>query len=558
MTLFTRHKYRQYLFGLLLTATCFFQHCNTQLAGGTSTTDNPKIVGTIIGDDHQVAPNTQVILLPENFNPLHDNTDIVIDTTDNHGRYELPVSHHGVFNIQAMHLVKKTRLLIQGITIPAGEDSIKIADAALNTTGFIKVELPDSINRTYGYLYIPGTTIIKSLAGTGTHVLLDSVPAANLPSVCYETKDISEPTVLRYNIEVLSGDTTIESMPFWKYSHRISFNTTSSGAAINGNVLNFPVLIRLSSSNFHFGEAQQHGEDIRFTKSDNRALPYEIERWNGTVQQAEIWVKIDTVHGNDSTQSIIMYWGNPNISASTNSMPVFDSSDGFKGVWHLSETSGSVAVDASNNSFSGTYNGGLPQNESCPSGICQKVTKPDSDYVDMGDVLNPGIKNISMGIWVKRASLGTQQALISKTIGNGPSATYGFLFSIDLLNFPHFYLISGGSQWGDNGAFDVSGNLTVTDSSEWHYLFVSIDRSDNNNCKLYVDGIERTGTIRGDISSVTDVVNTCHLRVGTEYDNNYSFRGSLAEPNIAFVTRSADWVKLSFMNQKDKDALLKW
>jgi hypothetical protein len=174
----------------------------------------------------------------------------------------------------------------------------------------------------------------------------------------------------------------------------------------------------------------------------------------------------------------------------------------------------------------------------------------------MGNVLNPGVKNISVGVWVKPAAFGVQQALIAKTNGDGPSAVYGYLLSIDLLNLPHFYLISGGSTWGDDGTFDVSSNLAITDSAVWHYVFVAVDRSNNNRCKMYVDGIDRTGTVRGNVSRVADVANVLHLRVGTENDNNYSFRGAVGEATVAFTARSADWVKLSYMNQKDGDRLV--
>jgi hypothetical protein len=49
-----------------------------------------------------------------------------------------------------------------------------------------------------------------------------------------------------------------------------------------------------------FSQAQFGGSDIRFTKADNTFLPYEIERWDSAHSQAEIWVKVDTVFGNDS------------------------------------------------------------------------------------------------------------------------------------------------------------------------------------------------------------------------------------------------------------------
>jgi len=251
-----------------------------------------------------------------------------------------------------------------------------------------------------------------------------------------------------------------------------------------------------------------------------------------------------------------MYWGNKNAVNTSSSAAVFDTSSGFEGVWHLGETSGTIARDASHNGYTGIYKGGLPDGISSPLGISQYIARPDTDYIEMGNVLNIGANNISIGLWVKRASFGTQQALIAKTNGNGPSTGYGYLFSIDLFNYPHFYMASGGANFGDDSVFDVASNLTITDSTAWHYLLVSVDRSDNTHCKMYVDGIDRTGVIRGNISSVANVTNALNLHFGTESDDNYSFSGFMSDVTIAFTARSADWVKLSYMNRKVNDALV--
>jgi hypothetical protein len=340
-------------------------------------------------------------------------------------------------------------------------------------------------------------------------------------------------------------------------SMRIILNTSHSGADVSGNVYGFPILVRLNSSNFDFSSAQIDGRDIRFTKPDNTMLPYEIERWDAALQLAEIWVKVDTVYGNDSAQAIMMNWGNSTEISESNSVRVFDSINGFEGVWHLSETSGTVAADASHNDFNGIYRGGLPRSELGPSGICQDILRPDTDYIDIGNVLNPGMKNFAFSVWFKRGTLGTQQALIAKTNGNSPSPEYGYLLNFDSDNFPHIYMATGGTNWYSDSTFNVLSNLAITDTT-WHYVFVVIDRSDNVRCKMYLDGIDRTGKTGGDITHISSVSNTLNFRIGTENDNNCSFSGAISEVTFAFTVRSADWVKLCYMNQKELDVLVKW
>ena len=549
---------RQYLLGFIVVISCFFGTCSNQLAGGTSTTDNPKIFGVIIGDDQQPAQNTQVVLLPQNYNPLIDSATLIANTTDANGRYVLPVFHNGVYNIQAVNLVKSTRLLIQKIAVTEADDSVQVNVDTLKHSGTIKVELPDSIDRTNGYIYIPGTTIFTLLADTGSQVMLNSVPAATLPTVCYSTRNTTDPTVLRHSVIVSPDSTTVVAMTEWKYSARLFFNTTSSGAGVTGTVRDFPVLVRLNSRNFEFSQALSNGEDIRFTKADGSPMSFEFGQWDAASQLAAIWVKVDTVYGNDDSHFIFMYWGNSNAqSVKPNGAAVFDSANGFEGVWHLNETSGTQAADASQNGFAGTYMGGLPRNVNGPTGICQSITQPFSDYVDMGNVLNPEMKNISIGIWAKKDSSGTL-TLIAKTNGYAPSAEYGYALAITDKNFPLFYMASGGAQWGDDSAFDISSSQAITDTTTWHYLFVVVDRTDNDRCKMYVDGIDKTGIVQGDVTKVANVNNDHNLRIGIENDNDCPFKGMIGEATIAFTTRSADWVKLSYMNQKEQDALVKW
>jgi hypothetical protein len=539
----------------LLALRCGF----TPVAGGSTDTELGCVVTGMVYDKFGMpASQTRINLIPQLYNPVSDAPlpDSLTDTTDSEGKYMLSKIPKGAYTLLADQRISNQKLLITGISI-GSKDTQQVNPDTLQQTGSIAVEFLSPIDSVNGYVYIPGTTFFAPAA---MHAVLRDIPSGHIPAINYaHSTDMSKSFIIDTNVNVIAGSTiVINNYYTWSFSKRIFLNTTAAGADVRNDVTGFPVLVRLTNKNFDFGQSTINGRDIRFAKADGSQIPFEMEQWDSSNGRAEIWVKMDTVYGNNDNQYIVMYWGNASAQAVSNSAAVFDSSSGYQGVWHLNETSGITAFDVSYNRFSGIYKGGLPANEISPSGICQKVTKPDIDYVDIGKVLDPGMKNISVGIWLKRATLGTQQALIAKTNGDGPSATYGYLFSIDLLNYPHFYLVSGGSQWGDTGTFDLSSNLTITDSTSWHYVSVTIDRSSNNNCKLYIDGIDRTGTIRGDVSLVRNVINTCNLRIGTENDNNYSYNGSIAEATIAFVTRSPDWVKLYYMNQKDLDALVKW
>ena len=544
---------------LLCLLLCILAGCVSEvtMSGAGGQTTNGRVICHLVDGSGAAAPQTRVTLVPGNYDPVKDGPvpDSLMGTTDSAGNFVFRSIDPGDYAIVAVRSISGSRTIIQGIHVYESQTDTHAADT-LRLPGAIKVMLPPGANTANGYLYIPGTLTFAFLKNSSGFVTLDSVPAGKVSDIMYSSTNSTVTTVFRYGVTVLADDTAKVWNPGWGRSGRFILNTSISGADVAGSVTNFPVLIRLTGDNFDFTQARNNGEDIRFAKPDNSMLPYEIKRWDAVKKRAEVWVKVDTVHGNDRTQSITMYWGNANAQPQSNGAGVFDNGSGFQGVWHLGETSGTTAADASQNGLTGIYKGGLPKSENGPLGNCQRILRPDSDYVDMGDVLNIGSRNVSVGAWVKRASFGTQQALISKTNGDAPSSAYGFLFSIDLFNYPHFYMASGGTSFGDDGVFDVASSLTITDSSVWHYLFVSVDRSDNGVCKMYIDGVDKTGTMRGNVTRVLDVANALHFRLGTENDDNYSYKGAIAEVSFAFTARSADWVKLSYMNQKEPDALV--
>jgi hypothetical protein len=527
-----------------------------QSAGSVSETTNGVVTGALVDQTGTPARNAKVLLLPAGYDPVKDSMDIAADTTDSLGRYSFVQVRPGEYAVFATHNDNGTNVRITGIVARDIDDTV--ATGTLRMSGAVRVAISTVIGAENGYVYIPGTPLFRFIANGTDFVTLDGVPAGKVEMLAFSTIATQEFSVIRYDMHIVSQDTTTVWNTMYRFSRKLFLNTSASGADVAGGVSDFPVLVRLNDKNFNFSQAGTDGSDIRFARSDSSFLPSEIVRWDPVAELAEVWVNVDTVRGGDSTQSITLYWGNPDASATKNRTAVFDTVHGFAGVWHLGETSGTVADDASPNGLAGEFRGGLPNYGRGPSGNCQNIMQRDSDYIDMGDAIDPGVNDISVGIWIKRASFGTPQALAGKTNGGYPSATYGFLLSIDPGNFPHFNIATGGAAWGDEGTFEVAGNKAIVDSTAWHQVFVVIDRTGNNYCRFYVDGVDCTGNRGGDISRLSEVANALRFRIGTENDNNASFKGSISEATVAFTVRSADWVKLCYMNQREQDALVHW
>lgn len=139
----------------------------------------------------------------------------------------------------------------------------------------------------------------------------------------------------------------VEDYRLWAYNKNITINTV--GLGLSGNVVDFPLLVRLTSSNFNFNEAMTNGEDIRFANKNGMHLNYEVERWDKTNSLAEIWVRVDTVTQYSNTQYITMYWGNPSGISSSNGGEVFDVDNNYCGVWHLAASNYTDATLYGNN-----------------------------------------------------------------------------------------------------------------------------------------------------------------------------------------------------------------
>jgi len=331
----------------------------------------------------------------------------------------------------------------------------------------------------------------------------------------------------------------------WPYSKTIMLNTTATGSNVANNVMNFPVLLRLNTNNFSdFSHTKPLGADIRFAKTNGQHIPYQIEQWfdnTGNTDSALIWVKIDTVYGNNNLQSFVMYWGKSDAVDSSSGSAVFSSAANFKAVYHCNDNSGSL-LDATANNYTGTGAGNIAR---AGGDIGYGQTLDGSgDYADMGNVMNPGTSNFTLSAWIKRNSISSIQTILCQSNGGSPSSTYGWTFTFDASNYLHIFAASGGASWGDAGTFNILSSTTITDLTTWHHVVAVVNKAGNSSCKLYVDGKDISNTISGDITTVGSISNTMHFRIGSESDGDYQWNGNIDEATVAYTARSADWVKL--------------
>ena len=541
-----------------------FLRCSvSDMAGGGTIETTNGISGSIFNGDNTPASNTIVHLFPEGYNPVADSAldEAYTATTDKEGFFCFNRICSGLYNIMARNGALSTSFLIRNIGV--GDSVTTIAPATLDKPGLIIAEFATTVSFDSGsYIYIPGTDIFAYVRNDGK-TYLDKVPSGVLPEIVLQTPGSEQCNILRNEITVLPEDTVSILNPLWKYACRLILNTCPTGAGVNSNHFNFPVLIRLNDSNFDFSQAQEDGADILFTASDNRLLPFEIERWDVRLGRAELWVKVDTIFGNDSTQFITMYWGNSKVTPGTHASAVFDTAEGFQGVWHLGDAFGSTFYDATANNYHGTSpDTSRPQSAegiigySCVfDGASMYITMPSTSDGKLNFEQNG---DYTISAWVLHDTFdGASHCILSKGYEQYYLRSTYISWQSPPPTTPLWEFVEFG-ETGETGTWRTS-NFTVTEK-QWS-LLVGVRQGEKQ--LLYCNGVLVDSTV--DVWENAVSRNTAHdLHIGRFAEavlvpvrEGYCyFKGSIDEVRIISEVRSPDWVRLCYMNQRGDDKLV--
>jgi hypothetical protein len=333
----------------------------------------------------------------------------------------------------------------------------------------------------------------------------------------------------------------------WSKSASVYVKTTPDWANITATTVNFPLLVRLDSATFNFNETKAGGADVRFAKADGTTpIPFEIESWDATAGRAALWLLMDTIKGN-AQQEIKMYWGNDTAHSISKSSVVFDTGNGFMGVWHLSDSvSSAVNKDATAAARDGNKMpaaGAIPVVET-PLGTGQHYNMTTNyNYTQISKGSLPlANKSMTISAWIKRDTLssssydyfiaqGTQDPQIGLRFGFASNNKFTLNFiNIDenLFTKPMPYL-------------------------DWH-LWTGVYDAVNTTMSLYHDGQLDTSSTGVSAFSGSDATTFCWAYgLSAEYHHP---RGTMDEARISSVARSADWIALEYANQRPDQKLV--
>ena len=548
--------YNYLLYGLM--AVSLFCVCSSApTAGGSSDSENVKFAGIIHHDSDGPAAGATVTLCPENF--VHDIEDDSMDSgdsriqrtvTDADGRFEFRTVPEGDYCLEVNDRVSEALLIKARFR---DNDKPYFIEDTLRSWSAVEGNV-DCHDNSAGrhYIVVYGMDRKIPVEDDGHFKIPD------LPEGTYRLRLISTDTaVVRVEVDSIAttaGQSIMIPLLGWEHHAEIFLNTTADGADIPDNVYDFPVLVRLSEDNFNFNEAADDGSDLRFTGKNGTRYPFEIDRWDRELQLAEVWVKIDTIFGNSDAGYFRMHWGHDGDDEEQETGLVFDTSNGFQAVWHLSDTDYTTAADATQNRLNGVSEG--MGEESLTEGIIgvSREFNGVSSYIGIPDSksgkLNfPEDARYTLSAWVyaERPEDGSQ-AVLSK------GDEQYFISSLGGTSGEPFWQFTDFRE--NEGWRYVSA---AADGKEWVYL--TGVRSGKEQF-LYLNGEMVDSTI-GVLSSDKSRITTIDVSIGNFLaedgsDDGGFFNGRIDEVRIRNVSADANWIRLCYMNQRSDDHLLRF
>ncbi|MBW8886730.1 MAG: DUF2341 domain-containing protein [Fibrobacteres bacterium] len=331
----------------------------------------------------------------------------------------------------------------------------------------------------------------------------------------------------------------------WAHQKDIYFDTSPDGAGVSADVVSFPVLVRLTAADFPFAQARGSGQDIRFSKPDGTALPFEIDTYDSAAGTAALWVLADTVKGNSKGTLLRLHWGNPSAAAASEPGKVFSHSNGFAAVWHLGgryQTARPNAVPGGMEAVAGNYD-------------ADEQTRGVIGFADSLDGGNPGdflqtwqpfdsvSREFTFSVWANPAS--TAPGARFMDFGNGAGKDNVYLSRSNGGDSLHFEI------WNGSHASSVTtpgGTLVL---GEWQLFAVTVS---GKTARIYRNGAEIAA---GDLDDTIPALTRGSNFLGrSNWAADAYYQGMLDEPEVSAATRTPDWIKLAYANQQPGQTLL--
>jgi len=323
---------------------------------------------------------------------------------------------------------------------------------------------------------------------------------------------------------------TLAQYDGWQHSGSLYILTTPDGANLPATASEegFPLLVRLNKEWFNFRQAKANGEDIRFS-AGGKPLAYQIDDWDAANGTASIWVRIPLIKGN-ALQEIKMFWGKTDAVGESKGSAVFNKSNGYLSVFHMNDpVKDEVGNVEPKDTGTATADGMIGKS---------RYFKPGKG-ITCGESIKAyptGSSPHSSEAWFRAEKPNTTVLAWGNEAGQGKVMMC--YESPAHMNMACYF----------SGA-DVIGGSTLT-PSRWVHV---VHTFKNGDSRVYVNGVlDGVSTSK---ESPLKIKSPARMYIGGWYDD-YQFAGDIDEVRLSKVTRSADWVKLQYENQKPLQTLV--
>jgi hypothetical protein len=342
----------------------------------------------------------------------------------------------------------------------------------------------------------------------------------------------------------------------FEYRRQITIDRTRVSPC-SSNPSHFPILI-IESGNWVKTKAtdavngriySSSGHDIVFRADDGvTQLDHEIEKYDGTIGILVAWVRIPSLNysGQSQDTSIYMYYGNAGITSPTaNPTGVWNTSYGWRGVWHLSEASSVTRSDSTSNANNLTQTGGVPL---ATGQIASAASfNGTSQYLSLTDAGQTGLDitgNITIEAWIRLAQVDAGPYSIAMK-WRGTCASGEGPYMLRATDGDPGYEREGFTAYNTCGGTNQSalGSTSSMVAGTWHHL---VGVYDGSNVRIYKNGSQTnsnplTGTL---YNSDGD------FQVGIRGTSQW-FNGLIDEIRVSAVDRDACWIGTEYKNQSN-------
>jgi hypothetical protein len=479
-----RNRLLSLAFPALAAGLLALQGCGPERTTGITTIGN-TVAGVVVDDKGTLVANAEVRLIDPAYNPANDAAEngYTVVRTDAQGHFTIAKLKPGEYNLE----VTKEGLAAfrKGIMLTKERLEDTLPKVELYKPGAITIVFGRSPVKLGGHFYMPGTTRHRPIDAAAQRIgslTLPYVAKGHYASVFYQDPQDSTGTeVLAPRTLDIEPEDTVIMIPNadWAEVRKVTINTSATGANVATDVIDYPVLVRLTTPAFDFSKVRKDGADMRFLRPNGTVLPFYVSRYDSAEGAAEVWVKLDTVYGNSRTQSFYIFAGNPDSASMSDVKSVFPSYTGYAGLWHFDDAASLADAVGGNTAINHGAEG--------VDGVIGKAVRfRGSAWIDVPAKAFTGIaRKLSISFWQKSGD--TLQNQPGDIFGGMDASGEVVLRMHDPFGDTTVYWSAGGLDAAPLDRVEKKADAEAQNRSRWNYWALTKD-ADKGEMKIYLNG----------------------------------------------------------------------